>query len=426
MSYINDISKLVKQAKQKDSSALAKLYEITYQRIYFLAYSMLDDTNAAQEATQEAYIRIIADLHSLHNGKHFISWADKITYRICCSSEGKQMPSGPDDAAVKAIAKPQRKNAAIKVLFGIEPSLRAASILKYYDKLNTNEISDIMDLSKSEGKLKVKAAEKQLKNQSVRERVSLPFKGLLTQAALGCPMDPLFAHNVIINALAENGLTTNVIFHPQPPSPAIVSSKLGFTIIFSLAGLAAAGALGVALFTPPTISELTVINPPGHFDNESVEITANVSTPLNIIDKVFISDENGKFLNGSLSDDGVMSFTATENGKYDIRAVSKTNRSTSTHVFVTCIDKVIPIVEEYTYSKETMSITVMDELSGIDYNGIYGEGISGERIYPISTNPATGTVDFNFPKENLTLYIGDLAGNISTHQVSLFKESSKD
>lgn len=434
----NDIAKLVKQVKQQDNAAFAKLYEITYQRIYFLAYSVLKNNEDAQDAVQESYMKILANINSLQDDKCFVAWANKIVYGVCVRMAGKQQNVFLEDSPmhelrdeheesdpINAVAKGERTQVLARLIQRLDPLLRTSLVLKYYENLKISEIATIMDCPEGTVKSRLNTAKKHLKTQIAKERAGdvltfsiayLPLRGALTQVAQMTSMDSLFAHSTLINALAENGWSTNIVFHPQLPSAAAADGTV--VAVSSITGGLAMIAFGAAVFASPVLSKVCIVNPPEMYTNQNVVISANVSVPLNTLDEVYASYEGGR-IRGTLLEDGSVIFTVSENGLYEIYAVSKTDQVASAQIEVSCIDKDGPVVSGYSNDKKQVSIVLADTLSGIDYDNIYGVDFSGERRYPVATHPDTGMVIFDLPDKNFKLYVSDLAGNVSAHRVNI-------
>ena len=67
-----EIAILVERLKAQDKSVFPKLYELTYQRIYFLCFSILRNEEDAKDAVQETYIKVLLNIGSLQNNELFI------------------------------------------------------------------------------------------------------------------------------------------------------------------------------------------------------------------------------------------------------------------------------------------------------------------------------------------------------------------
>jgi len=77
------ISLLVDRVREQDAQAFADLYSLSYQKVYYLSLSLLRDTQLAEDAVQETYIRVFNSISSLRDSKMFIAWLNKITYSVC-------------------------------------------------------------------------------------------------------------------------------------------------------------------------------------------------------------------------------------------------------------------------------------------------------------------------------------------------------
>ncbi len=164
-----NISDLVKRARNGDSDSFAKLYAATYQKEYRFAYNYLKDEHLAQDALQETYIQAFKNLCTLKNTKLFISWLNQINFRVCFNMHEKQKryvkelsdyeehdihlylkrhhkdPDTPEDQIVKV----DECEYIMKKILNLPFLESEAIILKYYENMKLEEIANVMDVSRS-------------------------------------------------------------------------------------------------------------------------------------------------------------------------------------------------------------------------------------------------------------------------------------
>lgn len=434
----NEIAKLVKQVKTQDSTAFAMLYEMTYQRLYFLAFSILKNEEDAKDAIQESYIKIYTNIHSLQDDKLFLAWANKIVYYISLRMNSKKtsgtvddniLQNLPDDNSehdpVGAALKSEKKRALAELINKLSPELQATLLFKYYEDLKIHQIAKIMDCPSGTVKSRLNTAKKQLKKAISKGSQAnllfgvfpfIPLRQYFTYYAAQSGMDPSMAYDTLIQSFALSGLGTAARFRPRLPA----ASAWNYTPI-SIGGTAAAGiaavALGTTVLSAPTVKNLSIVNPPEHYTNENVVISAVIMPPLPMISEVYAKDASGRRIPVTVSEDGMADFTVSHNDVYNVYAVSKNGKTTAEQITVDCIDKTSPTVTGYNSSDTEVVISVSDDLSGIDYDNIYGETEGAKRKPPISADRNTGTVIFSYPEKPFRLFISDLTGNVSTYRV---------
>ena len=76
-------SDLVRRAQSGDREAFETLARESYDRMYAFARRVLRDGAAAEDAVQEALIRIWRDLRSLRDVERFDAWSNRLLVRAC-------------------------------------------------------------------------------------------------------------------------------------------------------------------------------------------------------------------------------------------------------------------------------------------------------------------------------------------------------
>src|SRR6185503_21210943 len=76
-------SDLVRRAQSGDREAFETLARESYDRMYAFARRVLRDGASAEDAVQEALIRIWRDLRSLRDVERFDAWSNRVLVRAC-------------------------------------------------------------------------------------------------------------------------------------------------------------------------------------------------------------------------------------------------------------------------------------------------------------------------------------------------------
>lgn len=171
------IATLVRRTKQGDSDAFAELYTATYQQQYRFIYRYFNDVYQAQDILQEVYIIVLKNIKTLKNPRLFVSWLNQINFRVCFDISRKMkkhgedlMPNdgfssvlsedmGPEDTILKGLEQTELQSS----ILSLPPREAQAIIMKYYNNMTIDEISDAMNLSKSTVKRQLANGRKSLK-----------------------------------------------------------------------------------------------------------------------------------------------------------------------------------------------------------------------------------------------------------------------
>lgn len=439
----NEIGRIVKQVKAGDGAAFAKLYELTYQRLFYLAFSILDNEEDAKDAVQESYIKIFDSIHSLHDDGLFLAWANKIVYSICIRMHARDkagamdagdlynMADGRDESnPVKAVLKSEKQKVLAEMINKLPPDLRATLLFKYYENMKIQQIASIMDCPCGTVKSRLSTAKKQLKmaiNKGYHGNILygifpyFAFRQSLAYCALQSGMAPSAAYTTLIHSLGKSNISTAVRFQPQAP-PSSMGVNLAIPIGGGAVGGTALAAIGTVLLTAPAVNSIFIVNPPEHFTNQEVQVSASIVPSANMLSRVYAADASGRQIPVTLLGNGTADFTVDRNGNYTVYVVAKNEKEAEAQIAVECIDKTGPVLTGYDYTDTDVVLKVQDDLSGIDYNKVYGETEDAGRIEPLSVDPSKGTVVFAFPKQPFRLFLSDQVGNLSTFRVRLVKK----
>lgn len=155
----------LQRARQGDREAFGKLVEAYQGPVYNLAYRMLNNSREAEEAAQEAFIRIYTRLDSYNPQHKFSTWVLSITSNYCIDllrkrraillSIDEPLPShpalmserasGPEAQAVQS----EQQALVQDLLEELPDDYRQAVVLRYWYEHSYDEIAEIMETSVS-------------------------------------------------------------------------------------------------------------------------------------------------------------------------------------------------------------------------------------------------------------------------------------
>ncbi len=160
---MTDESTWINQARQGDDEAFTNLVE-TYQKpVYNLCYRMLGESEAAEDAAQETFLKVYQNLARYDSNRSFATWLLSIAAHHCIdrlrrrrfssvsideNEEGQtDIPdrSAPDPES--ETAKRQEREQMQKCLQSLDPTDRAAVVMRYWQDSSEVEIAQALNLT---------------------------------------------------------------------------------------------------------------------------------------------------------------------------------------------------------------------------------------------------------------------------------------
>ena len=146
------LRELVQRAGCGDHEAFEAVVHASSGRLYAIAYRILRDADLANDALQEALVKVWDDLPALRDPDRFDAWAARITCR-CCYRLAKQerrftLPAQPEPhpdttAFVGEVADQDEMERGFRKL---SPEHRAVLVLHFYLGLTLGEVADTLGI----------------------------------------------------------------------------------------------------------------------------------------------------------------------------------------------------------------------------------------------------------------------------------------
>jgi len=177
---VTDENAWVLQAQQGNDDAFTQLVE-TYQKpVYNLCYRMLGEPDTAEDAAQETFLRAYQNLHRYDSSRAFGTWILSIAAHYCIDRLRKKKfsvfsmdaededgtpfevadPASPDPEA-ESVKKEDRARLHL-LLKDLEPTDRAAVIMRYWYDYSEVEIAQSLKLTVSAVKSRLHRSRKAL------------------------------------------------------------------------------------------------------------------------------------------------------------------------------------------------------------------------------------------------------------------------
>jgi RNA polymerase sigma-70 factor (ECF subfamily) len=134
--------KVLVGVKNGDGQALAAFFELTFDRIYSLATRLLGDRTAAEDATQEVFLKVHRAAHSLDPDRSPLPWLTVVTCNVCRDMQrshkrrSTRTVSIDDDSHVAMVVDTGRDPEA-EALAGERSRLVQAALMRLPEELRT-------------------------------------------------------------------------------------------------------------------------------------------------------------------------------------------------------------------------------------------------------------------------------------------------
>jgi RNA polymerase sigma-70 factor (ECF subfamily) len=154
--------KLVDEARDGSVEALEQLLESVWPDAYRIAYSIVRDRTAAEDAAQESCATVYRSISTLRTAGAFRVWF----YRIVAREGLRQSRmSAAQTAGASAQVPPDRESRLdiARALETLSPDLRAAVVLHYYADLTSREIAEVLGLAAPTVRFRLMLARRRLK-----------------------------------------------------------------------------------------------------------------------------------------------------------------------------------------------------------------------------------------------------------------------
>lgn len=160
------MDELVRRAQRGHRAAVEELLAHYRQPVYALALTFLKDPSLAEDAAQEAFVRIFSRLVTLENPKRFKSWCLTITANYCRDLLRRKRPlTVPLDSAPEPAGQaPTEGNPRLlEALGNLTEPLRRALLLRDVEGFSYDEIAQIQQVPVGTVKSRIFEARRKLR-----------------------------------------------------------------------------------------------------------------------------------------------------------------------------------------------------------------------------------------------------------------------
>lgn len=435
---LEHIADLVALVKEQDPDAFVELYNCMYQRVYFLALSIVKDEYLAQDVVQETFINVYRSIKTLKEDITFLAWINRITYHCSLKTLSKNgeisMESDlvereslliDSDEPLKKVLSNEKKQTIMNFILSLPPEYKTTMILKYYEDLKMEEIASVLECSVGTVKSRLSRGKNLLrKKMHSREKIlalfavsSISIAGSIKSYAKGLGMTESLAAEALEASKLGLGITSCLCIQMPVPAVCTLSAVARCALIGSSALLCASG--GFLAIEKPTI---VIHNRSSGYTNTAIEVSVEVKSVAPVKTVSVISEEKGYPIYKAEAKER-HEISVDKNGWYRVEAVSWNGIKTTKRFEITTLDMTVPKLYWYSWSieKNTLYGLIEDDQSGIDYSRIYKVDESGNKQQPIRYNESTGEVEFPLSEDYFHIQLYDKANNFATYRVESYK-----
>jgi len=175
MKHLSD-QELMRIVQAGDFAPATEIYDRYSSRIYNFAYRFLRNSEAAEDATQEVFVKMLKHANQFHGDAKLSTWLFSITANWCRDylrkSDNKtkesddvliQIPAPAELAPDRNLERRQNEERVQRALGALTPEQREAILLSRYQGLSYAEIAQISGCSEGAVKTRVFRAMETLK-----------------------------------------------------------------------------------------------------------------------------------------------------------------------------------------------------------------------------------------------------------------------
>ncbi len=147
---------LVNAARCGDAEAFGRLYESYYATMVWLAYAILLDRNLAEDAAQQAFVKVAEKLGDLRNIHRFGAWLGRIcrneAYQLMRNRQRTQVSLTPQHEPVveeDPVNTNDRKSVVKAAVDRLPAMYREVVVLHYYQHLDYRQISQVLGIAEA-------------------------------------------------------------------------------------------------------------------------------------------------------------------------------------------------------------------------------------------------------------------------------------
>lgn len=159
------------------STTILDLFDRLADGVYTLGYRLLGDRHLAEDVVQETFLAALRSIVSYRAEGPIEAWLYRIAYRAAISRQRKRrdLATDPIDMVELAGASPNDVERSVitldlaaaldRAIETLSPALKAAFVLRQIEGLPTRHVANVLDISESSVKMRLKRARTILRSE---------------------------------------------------------------------------------------------------------------------------------------------------------------------------------------------------------------------------------------------------------------------
>ena len=170
---------MVERAQRGDRDAFSSLVAQSLGRIFGVAYRILRETDAAEDATQQAFLDAWCDLPSLRDPARWEAWTYRLVVRACYDQRRRERRH---EMAVRLLSRPPApipdvatgvddRDALERGFRRLDPGQRAVVVLHHHAGLPLTEIAGILGIPEGTARSRLHNAKRRLRAALIEDGI---------------------------------------------------------------------------------------------------------------------------------------------------------------------------------------------------------------------------------------------------------------
>jgi RNA polymerase sigma-70 factor (ECF subfamily) len=168
-------AELLAGCRRQDVRAFERLYDAHAARLKSIAYHIVGNRQDAEDAVQEAFVKVYRGIHGFHGDAGLGTWLCRILINVCYDvARKRKREADPEEHALEMRTSPPPQialkvalNTALKL---IHPKHRTVFLLFEVEGLRHSEIAAILEIPEGTSKAWLFEAKKELKRMLTETR----------------------------------------------------------------------------------------------------------------------------------------------------------------------------------------------------------------------------------------------------------------
>lgn len=179
LAQCSDLEIIQKNLEEEDRALLEILYDRYATKVYYKCLGILGDKDIAKDLAHDVMVKVFLNMATFRGTSQFSSWVYSITYNHCMDHirKRKRIPQeslNTEDFQYLSTEEIELENKILKdlkltqleqLLDQLKPDDKMILLMRYQDSFSTKQIAEILSISESAVKMRLKRSRDKLAEQ---------------------------------------------------------------------------------------------------------------------------------------------------------------------------------------------------------------------------------------------------------------------